>query len=100
MAGDEVFTYRDGIAAGQIVAFSFPLMFAFHFRWRRQIGWFCIGVFTLLRIIGAGCKLATINHDTQGLRAAIFVCESLGMILIIFMLLELLERMSITQPLY
>ncbi|OQE17879.1 hypothetical protein PENSTE_c019G08443 [Penicillium steckii] len=94
MAGNGDFTYRDGIAAVQIVTFSVPFIFALYFRWTRRIGWFCIGVFTLLRIIGASCKLATINHDTQGLWAALFVCESLGMILIIFLLLEFLERIN------
>ncbi|KAJ5110032.1 hypothetical protein N7532_002677 [Penicillium argentinense] len=94
MAGDGNFTYRDGIAVAQIVSFSVPLLYALYFRWMRQIGWFCIGVFTLLRIIGASCKLATISNDLQGLWATIFVCESLGMILIIFLLLELLERIN------
>ncbi|KAJ5242029.1 uncharacterized protein N7469_000356 [Penicillium citrinum] len=82
MAGNGDFTYRDGIAAAQIVAFTVPFVYALYFRWTRRIGWFCVGFFTLLRIIGASCKLATIHQDTQGLWAAIFVCESLGMILI------------------
>lgn len=93
MAGDGVFLYRDGIAVAQIIAFILPLLFAIYFRYIRQIGWFCIGVFALLRIIGASCKLATINNNSHGLSAAIFVCESLGMILVIFLLLEILERM-------
>jgi hypothetical protein len=93
MAGDGIFTYRDGIAAAQVAAFSTPFLFAIYFKYTRRIGWFCIGVFSLLRIIGASCKLAAINNDSRGLSAVIFVCESLGMILIIFLLLEMLERM-------
>jgi hypothetical protein len=93
MAGDGKFKYRDGIAVAQVVAFSAPLLFAVYFKYTRRIGWFCIGVFSLLRLIGASCKLATINNDSRGLSAAIFVCESLGMILITFLLLEILERM-------
>ncbi|KAJ5595432.1 uncharacterized protein N7459_001640 [Penicillium hispanicum] len=88
------FTYRDGIAVAQIAAFSAPLVFAFYFRYIHQIGWFCIGVFALLRIVSGSCKLATIKDDSHGLWAAIFVCESLGMILIIFLLLEMLERIN------
>ncbi|KAJ5156333.1 hypothetical protein N7492_009136 [Penicillium capsulatum] len=94
MAGDGVFRYRDGVAVAQIVAFAIPLLCALYFRYIRQIGWFCIGVFVLLRIVGASCKLATIKQDSDGLLAAIFVCESLGMILIIFLLLEMLERIN------
>lgn len=99
MAGDGIFTYRDGIAIFQVVAFSVPLIFAIYFRLSRRIGWFCVGVFSLLRLIGASCKLAAINNDSRGLSAAIFVCESLGMILIIFLLLEMLERMWVNSHL-
>jgi cellulose synthase/poly-beta-1,6-N-acetylglucosamine synthase-like glycosyltransferase len=92
MSGDGVFTYRDGIAAAQIIAFSLPLLFALYFKYTGRIGWFCIGVFSCLRIVGASCKLAALNNNSRGLSAAVFVCESLGMVLIIFLLLEMLER--------
>ncbi|KAJ5263359.1 hypothetical protein N7478_010964 [Penicillium angulare] len=92
MSNNGIFGYREGIAVAQIVAFSPPLLCAVYFKIQHQIGWFCIGVFTLLRLISAACKLALIDHDSHGLWAAIFVCESLGMILIIFLLLEMLER--------
>ncbi|KAK9852254.1 hypothetical protein MYU51_008657 [Penicillium brevicompactum] len=92
MSGDGIFTYRDGISVAQIVIFSTPLLLAVYFKCTGRIGWFCIGIFSLLRLIGASCKLAAINSHARGLSAAIFVCESLGMILIMFLLLELLER--------
>jgi hypothetical protein len=97
MAGDGTFTYSDGIAAAQVVAFSAPLLFAIYFKYTRQIGWFCIGAFSLLRQVSASCKLAAINNDSRGPSAAIFVCESLGMILIIFLLLEMLEK-NVSPP--
>lgn len=99
MAGDEIFTYRDGIAAAQVVAFSAPLLFAIYFKYTRRIGWFCIDVFSLLRLVSASCKLAAIDNGSRGLSAAIFVCEPLGMILIIFLLLEMLERMYVNYQL-
>ncbi|KAJ5123081.1 hypothetical protein N7448_009178 [Penicillium atrosanguineum] len=92
--GGGIFTYRDGISVAQIVSFSVYLILAVYFRYTHRIGWFCIGVFSLLRLIGASCKLVTIRNDSQGVWAAIFVCESLGMILIIFLLLEMLERIN------
>lgn len=100
MDHDGTFTYRDGISVAQIAVFSPPLLFALYFTYIRRIGWFCIGVFSLLRLVGASCKLAAINNDARGLSAAVFVCESLGMILIIFLLLEMLERTYATtnQP--
>jgi len=90
MSGDGVFTYRDGIAPAHIVAFSLPLLFAVYFKYTGRIGWFCIG---------ATCKLAAINSGSRDLSAAMFVCESLGMILIIFLLLEMLERTYVMNPL-
>lgn len=48
--------------------------------------------FPYLPLVGASCKLAGINSDSRGLSAAVFVCESLGMIVFIFLLLEMLER--------
>ncbi|KAB8238394.1 hypothetical protein ETB97_012287 [Aspergillus alliaceus] len=97
-AGDGVFRYRDGIAVAQLVCFSAALLAAVHFRWTRRIGWFCIGVLALFRLIGAGCMLGTINKDTDGLWAGVFVCESLGVLLIIFLLLEMLERINNVVP--
>jgi hypothetical protein len=92
MAGGPGFTYRGGISIAQIVAFSPLFLFAVYFKYTGPIGWFCCGVFCLLRLIGASCKLAAMNSDSRGLSAAIFVCKSLGMILIIFLLLGILER--------
>jgi hypothetical protein len=95
MAGDGIFRYRDGIAVVQVVAFSISLLFGVYFRYAHQIGWFCISVFSLFRLIGASCMLGTIRKDSHGLWAGVFVCESLGMILIIFLLLEILERVYV-----
>ncbi|KAE8150738.1 hypothetical protein BDV25DRAFT_129351 [Aspergillus avenaceus] len=97
-AGDGVFRYRDGIAVAQIVCFSAAILTAYYFRWTRRIGWFCIGVLALFRLVGAGCMLGTINKDSDGLWAGVFVCESLGVLLIIFLLLEMLERINKIVP--
>ena len=92
--GDGHVTPRDGIAIAQVVAFSVSLLFAVYFRRTGRIGSFTIGVFSLLRLIGAGCLLATIHaQHAGGLWAAVFVCESLGLILLIFTVLEILQRM-------
>lgn len=99
MGSDGTFTYRDGIAVVQIAAFSTPLLFALYFKYTGRTGWFCIGIFSLLRLVGASCKLATIHNDTRALSAVVFVCESLGLILIIFLLLGLLERTYVSSQL-
>ena len=93
--GDGHITYRDGIAIAQVLCFSVSFLFALSFRRTGRIGWFTIGVFSLLRLIGAGCLLGTINSHSDGLWAGVFVCESLGLILLIFMVLEMLERMYV-----
>ncbi|KAF9891768.1 hypothetical protein FE257_003249 [Aspergillus nanangensis] len=97
-AGDGVFRYRDGIAVAQVVYFFVALLAACYFRWTRRIGWFCIGVLAIFRLVGAGCMLGTIHNDTDGLWAGVFVCESLGVLLAIFLLLEILERINKVVP--
>lgn len=92
MYGDGVFRYRDGISVAQVITFSVSLLFAVYFRRTRRIGWFCIGVFSLIRLISASCYLAIMKKDSKSLWATVFVCESLGVMLIIFLYLELLYR--------
>ena len=94
-SGDGILRFRDGIAVAQVILFSVSFLYAVHFRWTRRIGWFCIGVFSILRLVGAGCMLGTVKKDSDDLWAGVFVCESLGIILLIFTLLEMLERMYV-----
>ncbi|RYP15711.1 hypothetical protein DL765_005551 [Monosporascus sp. GIB2] len=92
MAGDGVFAYRHGIAVTQLVLFALSLAFAVYCRISRRNGWFCIGVFSIFRIVGAGCMLGTITNDSDSVWAGVFVCESFGMILIVYLLLEFMQR--------
>ncbi len=39
--------------------------------------------------------LGTVKKDSDGLWAGVFVCESLGILLLIFTLLEMLDRMYV-----
>lgn len=95
MYGDSIFRYRDGICVAQIITFSISFMFAVSFYWTRRIGWFCIGVFSIIRLVSASCYLAIMKNDSDSLWATVFVCESLGIMLIIFLFLELLHRVYV-----
>ena len=92
-SGDGILHYRDIIAIFQLVLFTPSLLAAYYFRRTHRLGWFCLGVFSLLRLIGAGCKLGTVTTDSHGLWAGVFVCESLGVLLLIFVLWEMMARM-------
>jgi hypothetical protein len=96
-SGDGILRFRDGIAVAQVVLFSVSFLYAVQFRRTRRIGWFCIGIFSILRLVGAGCMLGTVKKDSDDLWAGVFVCESLGIILLIFTLLEMLERMYVAR---
>lgn len=96
MYGDGIFRYRDGICVAQIITFSISFIFAVSFYWTKRNGWFCIGVFSLIRLISASCYLAIMNNDSDSLWATVFGCESLGIMLIIFLFLELLHRVYVT----
>lgn len=97
-SGDGILRFRDGIAIAQVILFTVSFLCAYYFRRTRRIGWFCIGVFSLLRLIGAGCMLGTVTRDSNGLWAGVFVCESLGVLLLIFTLLEMMQRINTTVP--
>ena len=84
--------YRDGIAIAQVVLFSFSLIAAYYYRRTHRVGWFCSGLFSLLRVIGASWMLGTVNSDSKGLWAGVFVCEGLGVLLLIFLCLEGAQR--------
>ncbi|KAI4729087.1 hypothetical protein E4T49_03231 [Aureobasidium sp. EXF-10728] len=98
MYGDGVFRYRDGICVAQIITFPVSLLLATSFYCTGRIGWFCVGSFSVIRLVGASCYLAIINNDSETLWATVFVCESLGIMLIIFLFLELLYRVYIPPP--
>jgi hypothetical protein len=91
-AGDGIFTYRHGIAVAQLVFFSVSLFLAVYFKYGHRNGWFCIGVFSIFRLVGAGCMLGTITNGSSGVLTGVFVCESFGLAFILFLLLELLHR--------
>ncbi|TEA19249.1 hypothetical protein C8034_v010334 [Colletotrichum sidae] len=58
------------------------------------MGWFGISFISTTRVVGAGCMLGTVVNDSRGLWATIFVCESLGLVLVTFVLLDLLKRVN------
>ncbi|KAF2268088.1 hypothetical protein CC78DRAFT_576637 [Lojkania enalia] len=96
--GDGTVHFRDGLAIAQVILFAFPFFSALHFRWTRRICWFTIGGFSIIRCVGAGCMLGTINRNVKSLWAGVFVCESLGVLLLIFTLLEMLEKINKSVP--
>lgn len=93
-SGDS-FGFRHGLAVAQLVFFSPAIFYAYSFRSSGRIGSFCIGVFSILRVVGASTRLASLNSDSSSLRTTTFVCESLGIILLTFLYLEFLERMYV-----
>lgn len=86
------FRYRDGVAIAQIIVFTVCLAFGILFRVQKKMGWFGISFISTIRIVGAGCMLGTITNSSRAVWAAIFVCESLGLVLLTFVLLDLLKR--------
>ncbi|KAF9877135.1 hypothetical protein CkaCkLH20_05401 [Colletotrichum karsti] len=88
------FRFRDGVAIAQIIVFAVFLAFGILFRFQKRMGWFGISFISTIRVVGAGCMLGTIFTSSKGLWATIFVCESLGLVLLTFVLLDLLKRVN------
>ncbi|KAK2031106.1 hypothetical protein LX32DRAFT_662117 [Colletotrichum zoysiae] len=88
------FRYRDGVAIAQIIVFSLFLFFGILFRVQKKMGWFGVSFISTIRLVGAGCMLGTITNNSRAVWATIFVCESLGLVLLTFTLLDLLKRVN------
>ncbi|TLS22781.1 uncharacterized protein PpBr36_06184 [Pyricularia pennisetigena] len=86
------FGYRHGISVLQIVAFSFALPCAVWMACTRRNGWFGIGGLSIIRLVGASCFLATLSNNSMRVWAGAYVCENLGVALLTFLLLGMLER--------
>ncbi|KAH8699042.1 hypothetical protein BGW36DRAFT_294009 [Talaromyces proteolyticus] len=91
--------YRHGIAILEVVA-NFPsLVMALLLAWRhgfgRSSGWLFFIIFSLLRIIGNCCYLATINNSSnENLYIAWAVCSSIGLSPLTLGLLYNLSRVN------
>ncbi len=60
-------TYSDGVAIAKLVYYA-PALFvslfvAYKHGFAREAGWVFLTIFCLIRIIGAGAQLGTINND-------------------------------------
>ncbi|SMY20682.1 unnamed protein product [Zymoseptoria tritici ST99CH_1A5] len=91
-------TLRPILSILQILLFTPSLLYAYSFHRTSHIGGFTIGVFSLLRLIGSSTRLAKLSHPgSDSLSTATYICESLGIILLIFLYQEFLERINKMQ---
>ncbi|PMD30118.1 hypothetical protein L207DRAFT_641962 [Hyaloscypha variabilis F] len=78
-----IFTYRDGVAIIQLIAFATSLAFAFVLCWRhgfqRSEGWVILLTFSTLRILGASFQLASITHPTDSVYGGALICQGIGL---------------------
>ncbi|KAJ5155801.1 hypothetical protein N7492_008604 [Penicillium capsulatum] len=76
-------TYRDGLSVIDLIAFLPSFFVSAFLVWRhglrRSGGFIFLVIFTLLRVVGAGCALAAINNPSTGLYTAAAVCSSIGL---------------------
>ncbi|KAK7943826.1 uncharacterized protein PG986_012939 [Apiospora aurea] len=88
--------FRQGIAVLQIVCFAALLPVGVWFKAAGRLGGFGVALLSLLRLVGAGCLLAAVHaqEDAQGLFAGVLVCESFGILVLFFLLLEMMERLN------
>ncbi|KAK8085456.1 hypothetical protein PG997_006727 [Apiospora hydei] len=88
--------FRQGIAVLQIVCFAAFLPVGVWFKAAGRLGGFGVALLSLLRLVGAGCLLAAVHaqEDAQGLFTGVLVCESFGILVLFFLLLEMMERLN------
>lgn len=76
-------TYRHGISILELLiyipSFFLSTFLVFRHGFRKNSGFFFLSTFTLTRIVGACCDLATINNPTTGLFIAAAICSAVGL---------------------
>jgi hypothetical protein len=89
--------YRHGITILEIIVYT-PTLFlalwmAFHHGFKKSSGWYFFNIFSLARIVGAACYLATIQSPSNvNLYIAWAVCTSIGLSPLILACIGLLSR--------
>lgn len=91
------FNARDGVAIAQIVLFTATLGLGIAVRLQRKNGWFCMASVSVFRLVGASCLLATMRDGSRSVWAGAFVCESFGLILLTYLLLNQLGRVWVSS---
>lgn len=89
-------TYSDGLSILEFIAYLPSTFVAAFLIWRhgfrRSGGFIFLIIFTILRVVGAGCTLATINNPSTGLYTAAAVCNSIGLSPLLMACLGMLSR--------
>jgi hypothetical protein len=97
--------YKDGIAILQLIVYI-PCLFiaiflTFRHGLRKSSSWYFIAIFTLIRITGACCLLATISKPhNRGLYTAAIICSAIGLSPLILTCVGLLSRAYVSCILF
>lgn len=90
-------TYRDGISILELIVYL-PCLFlalwlAVHHGTTKSAAWFLPIIFTIIRVVGSCCQLATISRPSDiGLDTAAVICNSVGLSPLILTCVGLLAR--------
>jgi len=96
-------TYNDGIAIGRLVYFTPALLISIFLCLRhgfmKSSGWFFLVTFCLIRLIGSGAQLATINNPFDSTAYTISLVSSImGTSPLLLSSLGLLARLYVVVP--
>jgi hypothetical protein len=88
--------YRGEVSILELMVYTCALLtsiyLSFRHRLSRNAGWIFLTIFSLVRIIGASCQLATLSSPSNHLLTAITTLDSLGLAYLLFASLGLLSR--------
>ncbi|KAL4949263.1 hypothetical protein BDW69DRAFT_198233 [Aspergillus filifer] len=95
-------TYSDGISILELIVylpafFAASLLVYLHGA-RRSGGFIFLVIFTIARIVGAACNLATINNPSTDLTIAAAICSSIGLSPLLMTCSGLLSRANECMP--
>ncbi|KAH8429772.1 uncharacterized protein LDX57_007444 [Aspergillus melleus] len=94
-------TYRDGLAILQLIAylpsFFVAAFLVFRHGIRTSSGFIFLVIFTIVRVVGAACELATINNPSTGIYTAAAICSSIGLSPLLMTCSGLLSRVNLSM---
>lgn len=87
------FTPRAGIAILQLIFYIPALIIGVNYGRKKQTAWLDLSLLALTRIVGCSCLLANSKYNLYGLRAVAIIAEAIAVLFVVFLILDLLERL-------
>ncbi|CAI4218422.1 unnamed protein product [Parascedosporium putredinis] len=96
------FNYHDAVAVAQIIFFVISLacgiLLCTRHGWNKSSGFLILVTFSIIRIVGASFRLATISNPSRSNYVGALICESIGVSTLVILNIGMLTRLNRCLP--